>query len=279
MDYKDILPLQINAQMIKVSFLYRILTNNAYLSRMNMIKIIYLFVILLMLTACNGTRVSEKLNQIDSLIVKEQYDSACVLLKEASEVPMTEEDQAHYRLLATQLGFITNHPLPTDSLLDMAITYYKKVGNHQKLADAYYYKSVWAETKNNYPQAILYGKEAEQLAMNTDNTRLQYKIAENLAYLNGLCRNEQLQLQYAKKALTVAHAAQNKNWIAYSYNNISFAFRNLGQYDSACFYIEKSIPYSDYIYDNPAKQGSSQMLDYSIKTRILKKPKSILKKQ
>lgn len=212
--------------------------------------IIHLFAILFILTACDGARVSVKLDQIDSLIVKEQYDSACVLLKEASEVSMTEEDQAHYCLLATQIGYLTNNPLPSDSLLDLAITYYNKVGNNQKLADAYYYKSLWAETKNNYPQAILYGKEAEQLAMNTDNTRLQYKIAENLAYLNGLCRNEQLQLQYAKKALTVAHAAQNKNWIAYSYNNISFAFRNLGQYDSACFYIEKSIPYSEYIYES-----------------------------
>lgn len=221
-----------------------------YLCRMKMRKIVYLLGTLLMLTACGGTRVSEKLDQIDSLIARDQIDSAGVILNDLKGVGMTPEEKAHYGLLATQLSYITNQPLSSDSLLDVALIYYNKVGNHQKLADAYYYKSVWAETKNNYPQAILYGKEAEQLAMNTDNTRLQYKIAENLAYLNGLCRNEQLQLQYAKKALTVAHAAQNKNWIAYSYNNISFAFRNLGQYDSACFYIEKSIPYSDYIYES-----------------------------
>lgn len=217
---------------------------------MNMRKNIYGIAILFMLTACDRTSVSVKLDLIDSLIVKEQYDSARVLLKEASGASMTEEDQAHYGLLATQLGYITNNPLPSDSLLDLAIIYYNNVGNQQKLANAFYYKSCRSDINSDYPQAILYCKKAESLAMKADDYRLQYKIAELLAYLNGMCRNERMQLEYAKKALTIAHSVQNKNWMAYSYNDISYAFRNLGQYDSAYFYIEKSIPYIEYVYDS-----------------------------
>lgn len=203
-----------------------------------------------MLTACNGTRVTEKLNEVDSLIAKEQIDSACVIHHSLNEADMSPEELAHYYLLATQLGYVTNHPLSSDSLLDMAITYYNKVGNRQKLANAFYYKSCRSEINGDYPQAILQCKEAESLAMNTDDTCLQYKIAEFLAYLNGICKNEQMQLQYAKKALSIAYALQNKNWLAYSYNDICFAYCNLGQYDSAYFYIEKSIPYSKYVYDS-----------------------------
>lgn len=250
MDYKDILPFQIDGQMIKVSNLYRFLTNNAYLCRMKMRNIIYLFAILLMLSACGGTRVSEKLNQIDSLIAREQIDSAGVILNGLKGVGMTPEEQAHYGLLATQLGCITNQPFPSDSLLDLALIYYNKVGNSQKLADAYYYKSRRSELNNNYPQAIKYGKVAESLAMKTDDARLQFKIAESLSYLNGMCENDLLQLQYAKKALTLAQKVNNKNWIAYSYNRISFAFANLNKHDSASFYIEKTVPYIDYVYDS-----------------------------
>lgn len=217
---------------------------------MNMRKSIYLFAILLMLTSCNGAGVSEKLDQIDSLIVKEQYDSACVLLKEASEASLTEEDQAHYGLIATQLSYITNHLLPSDSLLDLALTYYNKVENSQKLADVYYYKLRRSVLNNNYPQAILYGKKAESLAMKADDARLLFKISESLAYLNGLCENDLLLLQYAKKALTLAQKVNNKNWIVYSYNRVSFAFANLNQHDSALFYIEKMIPYIEYVYDS-----------------------------
>jgi tetratricopeptide (TPR) repeat protein len=233
----------------KESILCRFLINYAYLCSMNMKKIIYLFAILLMLAGCNGTKVSEKLNQVDSLIAKEQFDSACVIHNCLNEADMSSEDKAHYYLLATQLGYVTNHPLQSDSLLEMAFTYYNKVGNNHKLANAYYYKSLWAEANNNYPQAILYGKEAERLAMNIDDSRLQFKIAENLAYLNGLCENDLLQLQYAKKALVIAQRIHNNNWIAYSYNRISFAFANLNQHDSAFYYIEKTVPYIKYVED------------------------------
>lgn len=213
-------------------------------------KITNLFVLLLMLTACNDIQMSERLNHIDSLVVKEQYDSACVILDELNEAAMTAEEQAHYYLLSTQLGYLTQNPLPSDSLLDLAIIYYNKVGNQNKLADAYYYKSYRSRIDQNYPQAILYGKEAERFAKNTNDDRLLFKITENLSFLNGLCENDLLQLQYAKKALGLAQKVQNKNWIVYSYNKICFAYANLGKYDSALVYVEKSIPFINNVYDS-----------------------------
>ena len=212
-------------------------------------KLLYFIAPIILASACGSHGVTEKLIEIDSLIVKEQIDSACVVLNELDKVSMTAEDQAHYYLLKTRLGYLTNNPLPSDSLLDLAIIYYKNEKNQHKLADAYYYKSCRSRVDKDYPQAIIYGKEAERFAKNTNDDRLQFKIAENLAYLNGLCENDQLQLQYAKKALELAQKVQNKNWIAYSYNSVSFALANLGQYDSAHVYIEKSVPYLDYVYD------------------------------
>ena len=206
--------------------------------------------ILLSFIGCGHQPMTKKLADIDSLIIKEHYDSASAILNSLSEKAMTEEDKAHYYLLATQLGYVTNHPLPSDSLLEMAFTYYNKVGNSHKLANAYYYKSLWAESINNYPQAIMYCKEAEREANNTDDVRLQFKIAESLAFLNAFCGNNLLELQFSKRALALAQRVQNKNWIAYSYNRISFAFANLNQLDSASYYIERTIPYIDYVYDS-----------------------------
>lgn len=222
-------------------------------------------------------RVSEKLDQIDSLIAREQIDSACVVYESLFETGMTPEDLAHYRLLSTKLGFITNHPLLSDSLLDMAIKYFNKVNNLGKLADAYYYKSARSRINQDYPQAILYCKKAEQLANKTKDTSLQFKIAEALAFLNGLCGNDLLQLQYAQKALTIAQKVQNKNWMVYSYNKISFAFANLEQYDSANYYIEKSIPYFDYVY-NPDKVEFLANIGLLYKNSDMKKAKGYFDK-
>ena len=234
--------------------------------------------LLLSLIGCGHQPMTKKLSDIDSLIIKECYDSARAILHSFSEKAMSEEDKAHYYLLATQLGYITKHPLPSDSLLDMALTYYKEVGNNQKLADAYYYKSARAERINhNYPQAILYGKEAERLAMNTNDIRLQYKIAESLAFLNGLCGNCHLQLQYARKASAIAQKVQNKNWMAYSYNMMSVALANLNQFDSACFYIEKSIPFIEYV-DNSDKAEFLSNIGLFYKQNNLEKAKTYFEK-
>lgn len=203
-----------------------------------------------MLTACDGMRVSEKLNMVDSLIAKESIDSASFIHKSLNEATMTSEDQAHYCLLATQLGYLLNNPMPSDSLLDLAFIYYNKEGNSQKLAEIYYYKSARSRINQDYPQAILYCKQAESMAMNTCDDCLQFKIAENLAYLNGLCGNYLLQLQYAQKALAIAQRVQNKNWIAYTYSKICYSFAYLDQYDSVFYYIEKTIPYIDNVYDS-----------------------------
>lgn len=222
---------------------------NIYLCSMMIKKILPPFFILFLLFACNGIQVSEKLDQVDSLIAKEQYDSACALMKDMAKALMTNEEQAHYYLLETQLGYLTNQPLESDSLLDLAITYYNKVRNQHKLADAYYYKSYRSRINQDYPRAILYCKEAERHSKHANDIRLQYKIVENLAYLNGRCENDLLQLHYAKKALSTAMKAREGNWIAYSYNLISFSFANLGQCDSSYFYVQKTIPYIKYVSD------------------------------
>ena len=149
--------------------------------------------------------------------------------------------------------------------------------NNQKLADAYYYKSFRSRINEEYPQAILYCKEAERLANQSTNIRLLFKIAENLAYINGLCWNYRLRLQYAKKALGYAQQIQNKNWMVYSYNKISIAFVNLEQYDSAFYYIEKSIPYFEYVYDSDKVEYLAN-IGILYKSNDSKKAKEFLKK-
>jgi tetratricopeptide (TPR) repeat protein len=63
-----------------------------------------------------------------------------------------------------------------------------------------------------------------------------------------------LQLNYAKKALDYALEAGNKNWIAYSYFNLSRAYQAVGNVDSLSIYAKELITRLDDIYpqDLPA---------------------------
>lgn len=211
-------------------------------------KTIYTIAILTLFTACTHKEVSERLDEVDSLVIAEKYDSAYTVLSEIMESSITEpSDKAHYYLLQTQTGYLVNQPLSSDSLLDLAIAYFKQRKDYDKLADGYYYKSNRDLIAGNYSKAIQYCKEAEQLAQ---DIRQQYKIAERITFLNELSGNYTLQLDYARKSLKLAILADKKSWIAYSYGNIGIAFSNLDNYDSAYYYIDKTIPYIEYIDDN-----------------------------
>lgn len=210
-------------------------------------KILYILFLLPLFAGCHQGSMSEKLNEIDSLVAKEQYDSAAMLLGDVAKVSLTDEDQAHYNLLATQLGYLTQKPLPSDSLLDLAIAYYKKAGNHEKLADAYYYKAYDNIMRNKISDATYYYKVAEEHAEHSANPNQQYKIYESLSATNELTGNHLLQLNYAQKALSKARIIGNKEYEAYAYFYVSSAYSELGHKDSAISCLKRTIPLINYI--------------------------------
>ena len=205
-------------------------------------------IIVLTLLGCDHQSASDKLAAIDSLVVHEQYDSAFASVLRINSSELTErEDSAHYYLLLVQTSMLTQHPDTLNMLDSLVIPFYNNIGNHEKLAEAYYYKAYRVLVERDYPKAILWFKKAEEQAFLTNKLRLHYKIFENLSYINGVLGNHILQLDYALKALKIAKATFNKEWIAYAYCRISFAYSILQNKDSAVMYINKAIPYSRYI--------------------------------
>ena len=201
-----------------------------------------------MILGCRNTS-STKLSQIDSLVAAEEYDSAYHEMQRLDETYFSNEDDlAHYLLLLNQTTCLAGFAMPSDSAIDRAISYYNKSGNHEKLADAYYYKALNHGLNNDLTEAVLLYKQAEEQAAKTSNLKLKYKIAESIAYINHQGGNYSLQLNYAKKALSYAIEADNKNWMAYSYYYASIAWQKLENIDSFTYYTNKLISLVDEIY-------------------------------
>ena len=202
----------------------------------------------LMLLSCQTGSISRKLTEVDSLVFKEEYDSAYQMISSIDETTIkNQEDQAHYNLLKVQTGYLANKPAASpDSLLDEVIDYYQKEGNAEKLADAFYYKAIGFGMRKMYQQAIQYYKKAEMKANESGNLYQQYKISEGISFVNRRNGKYDLQLKYAKKAYSLARALDKKNWIAYSCYAIEFAYTNLGFEDSASFYLQQIPLYLRY---------------------------------
>jgi Uncharacterized enzyme of heme biosynthesis len=202
----------------------------------------------LMLLSCQTGSISKKLTEVDSLVFKEEYDSAYQMISSIDETTIkNHEDQAHYNLLKVQTGYLANKPATSpDSLLDEVIDYYQKHNNSEKLADAYYYKAVGYSMQKDFKQSIQFYKKAEVLANENENLHQQYKITEGISFVNRMSKKYDLQLKYAKKAYSLAKALDKKNWVAYSCYTIQYAYLYLGYKDSAYIFLQEIPLYIRY---------------------------------
>ena len=211
-------------------------------------KSFYLLLLLMAIASCHDKSMTERMDEIDSLVVRELYDSAYAGVLRINGSELTDrEDSAHYHLLLVQTSLLTQHPDTLTMLDSLVIPYYNNKGNHEKLAEAYYYKAYRILRQMVISEAIQLYKKAEEQSQYTTNLRLKYKIAESLTYINGIIGNHTLQLNYAQKALEIAKAAQNQEWIANAYCNISFAYSRLHHKDSAVILMKRAMHYSKYI--------------------------------
>ena len=211
-------------------------------------KIGYFYFLMFLFTGCDFKPVSRKLVEIDSLLKAEQNDSAYhQLLLIDNMLKMSEAERAYYNLLITRTSYLVNRPLKSDSLLDMATTYFQSKGDKSKLADCYYYKAAGLYKQKKFQQALLYNKKAEIMAEEAGNIQQGYKIADIICQLNKVCGNYQIALAYAQKTLEMATKENNKEWIAYSYYRMGSALMRLEEKDSAFYYFGKTEPYIRFV--------------------------------
>lgn len=206
---------------------------------------------LLIISSCEHKGIWDQFNEIESLTDREQFDSAYVKLSKINEGTLCNDDErAHYYLLRTQLGFLTQNPDSTNMLDSLVIPYFSQKKNYKNLANAYYYKGYGIATKGDYAKAIYHYKKAEEQAVIIRNDKLLYKVYESLSAINDLTGNYKLELEYAKKALKVVPRVNNKKWTCDAFYNMALAFSRLKQKDSSFYYINKMEPLLKFISKN-----------------------------
>ena len=185
--------------------------------------LIFVLGVLLFLLSCKTGSISKQLAQVDSLIVRDEYDSAYHMVSSLDEtVIKNQEDIAHYNLLKVQTAYLVNNILASsDSILNDVILYYKRCHDHDKLAEAYYYKAIAKYYKKEYKSSISLLKEAELLSKQSNNLRQQYKIAEGISFV--------------------------KKWIPLACYRMGIAYLDYGKEDSAIYYYDQISPFIQYV--------------------------------
>ena len=217
-------------------------------------NILFILTILLLLacTACyRSTRhVTEHLSQAEGLIWAAP-DSALHLLESISASRhLTGKEQADYALLLSLAQYRCYIPVSSDSLINLAIEYYKDKNDADKKGAAFYVKGcILEEYTKDIPNALLAYKEAEMCIPDMNEKRYVARIYSSLGYINKKSFHFDPAKEYYQKA--VQANIDGKDTVAYASNllNLSTLYYTLHQADSANRCINTLIDIADSLND------------------------------
>ena len=209
-------------------------------------RFVWLLPLVALLMACGGKPTAQELVEVDSLLAVEKNDSAYQIIAAYDPASFENEaDRAYYNLLMTHAAVVSYHWPESDSLINEAIRYYKRMGDKERLADSYYYLANQYMHQEDWQKSIETLKLAEEQVEQTGSDWLKCKVYDALALVNERTANYQLTLDYEKKALGYALRVGRRSTIAYAYSEIAQAFAFMEQADSAAYYTDQMIPYLD----------------------------------
>ena len=217
-------------------------------------NILFILTILLLLacTACyRSTRhVTEHLSQAEELIWTAP-DSAMHLLESISASRhLTGKEQADYALLLSLAQYRCYIPVSSDSLINLAVEYYKDKNDADKKGAAFYVKGcILEEYAKDIPNALLAYKEAEMCIPDMNEKQYVARIYSSLGYINKKSFHFEPAKEYYQKA--VQANIDGKDTVAYASNllNLSTLYYTLHQADSANRCINTLIDIADSLND------------------------------
>lgn len=148
-----------------------------------------------------------KLLKLAESQIWEKPDSALRILEQiSSPEKLKGKEQADYALLLTQAKYRCNILAPSDSLINIAINYYKEKEDADRKGAAYLYKGSVLNELHESEKAIQAYKQAEECIPKMTDTHLIARIYSDLGYLNQMELNYDIAKTYYKKSLSINKA-------------------------------------------------------------------------
>ena len=168
-------------------------------------------------------------------------DSALHILQGIQpDIPSENEQYATWALLMTQAQY-KNQIEQSDSLINIAYSYFTKHDNAQRKALALYYKGILRHESHHAEDALSFYLEAATEIEKTNDYQLGFLINSEVGLMYLYRKLNDYAMEYFEKAHHNAELTDNQKYIAFTINYIARAFSQKKQYNKAIEYYEKAI--------------------------------------
>ena len=154
--------------------------------------------------------------------------------------PSDNEQYATWALLMTQAQY-KNQIEQSDSLINIAYSYFINQDNAQRKALALYYKGILCHESHHAEDALSFYLEATAEIEKTNDYQLGFLINSEIGLMYLYRKLNDYAMEYFEKAHHNAELSDNQTYIAFSFIYIARAFSQKKQYNKAIEYYEKAI--------------------------------------
>ena len=205
-------------------------------------KYIGLFLLCCSFISCNSNKeISLSLNMAEN-IMQARPDSALKILHtlNVKSIPSVKL-QACYALLYAQALDMNYLPLPSDSLINIAVKYYNRRNNPKKLSWAYYYSGGVYAQKDSTVLAIQTYLKVKELLQRTQDNYLSGLVSNELALLYQQHRNYEQALILFRLSLSAFQRMDNVKNEGYVLAQIAdIHYLSNSHIDSVQYYFDRA---------------------------------------
>ncbi|MBR5803847.1 MAG: hypothetical protein IKY31_05875 [Bacteroidaceae bacterium] len=158
---------------------------------------------------------------------------------------MTDNQQARYALLYTQAMHKNRMPLEDDSLVNVAVDYFRRHNDVRRLAKSLLYKGILYKQNDRVEKAVEAFSESERLFKSVDDDQYKALLFDQYGMLLSNQAMYDEALDYFKQTLHYELRGDSAHYVVSTYRRIAMLYGVLGMEDSARNYYEKGLSYAD----------------------------------
>ena len=213
--------------------------------------ILYLLLVWVAMLGCNDPKhITEPLHRAEALM-NEDPDSAWAVLSTISPDEMGQNrNRALYALLYTQAQDKTYRDETNDSLISVAVDYYRDTDDVRRKFLSYYYKGRVHFNAKDYLSATTCYMEAEQLAKEVDDDYLVGLLYAELGRIYNIYYDYPKSLEAYQKAAECYERAGKIRHRNYMWLNQSLVYRNLNRFEESEKFLRKTLESAQEKGDN-----------------------------
>ena len=186
------------------------------------------------------TAFQPKLAKAEAMMYRYPDSALHILQGIQPDIPSENEQYATWALLMTQAQY-KNQIEQSDSLINIAYSYFTKHDNAQRKALALYYKGILRHESHHAEDALSFYLEAATEIEKTNDYQLGFLINSEVGLMYLYRKRNDYAMEYFEKAHHNAELSDNQTYIAFSFIYIARAFSQKKQYNKAIEYYEKAI--------------------------------------